>query len=159
MRQIKAKMLSKDDFGPYGSYYNLVNPKGPHLGDFYHDPLRNPTNGNLPLAFSSLVTHKQEKMVINAAEYHNTTGEVILPLDGDVIIHVAPPSKDPVPEQTEAFIVPKGTVVRLHVGVWHLAPFSLEGTTHVMICLPERIYFNDCNVVNYPEDKQIEVVL
>jgi len=159
MRKIKAQKLTKEAFAPFGSYYNLTKPEGPHLGSFYHDPVRNPVSGSIPMAFSSLVTEKPDKMIIDSAEYHNTTGEVILPLDGDVIVHVAPPSKDPVPEETKAFTVPCGTVVRLHVGVWHLAPFSLEGTTHVMICLPERTYFNDCTVVNYKEEEKIEVVI
>lgn len=32
-------------------------------------------------------------------------------LDDDVVLHVAPPSKEPVPELTEAFLIPKGTMV------------------------------------------------
>ena len=50
---------------------------------------------------------KPEKIIVDAAEFHNYTGEVLLPLDDDVVIHVAPPTKEPVPELTEAFIVPK----------------------------------------------------
>lgn len=42
------------------------------------------------------------------------------------MIHAAPPTKDPVPQLTEAFVVPKGTVVKLNTGVWHLAPMPVE---------------------------------
>ena len=75
-----------------------------------------PVSGNLPIAFSPLVVNKGE-MLVTQAEYHDTTCEGVLPLDDDVVIHVAPTTKEPVPELTEAFIVPKGTMVKLNVGV------------------------------------------
>ena len=78
-------------------------------------------------------------------------------LDDDAVIHVAPPSKRViVPEKTEAFIVPKGTLVRLNTGVWHLAALPVHAQLlHVMIILPERVYANDCTVCDYPEDRQV----
>ena len=80
-------------------------------------------------------------------------------MDDDAVINVAPPSKKPVPELTEAFIVPKGTIVKLNVGVWHLAPIPVNNEImHVMIVLPERVYANDCTVVQYELDDQIEIV-
>ena len=98
-------------------------------------------------------------MIVTAAEYHNTTAEILLPLDGDIVIHVAPPSNKPVPELTEAFYVPKGTMVKLNTGVWHLAPFAMDlDEVHVLIALPERIYFNDCIVVDYEKEQYIEIV-
>ena len=117
-------------------------------------------SGNLPIAFSPLVSRKPEKMIITTVEYHNTTCEGVMPLDDDAILHVAPASKDPVPELTEAFYVPKGTFVKLNVGVWHLAamPINLE-TAHVMITLPERIYKSDCVVVEYKEEDYVKIEL
>ena len=76
------------------------------------------------------------------------------------MIHAAPPTKDPVPQLTEAFVVPKGTVVKLNTGVWHLAPMPVEeDVVHVLIVLPERVYANDCFVVDYPEEDWIEIEL
>lgn len=158
MRTIKAKKLTEAEIHEYGSYYDLLNPQGHTLGNFYHDHVLYPVSGNMPIGFSTLVVQKEEKMTIRAAEYHNLTGEIILPLDGDIIVHVAPPSTKPVPELTEAFFVPKGTVLRLNVGVWHLAPFSVkEEQVHIMIALPERTYLSDCIVVNYETEQQIEI--
>ncbi|AEV28045.1 ureidoglycolate hydrolase [Sphaerochaeta pleomorpha str. Grapes] len=160
MKTIKAKQLSKEAFNEYGSFYNLLEPRGHNLGTFYHDHVLFPVAGNKVVGFSALVCAKGEKMVISAAEYHNTTGEMILSLDGDVIVHVAPPSTKPVPELTEAFYVPAGTLVKLNAGVWHLAPFAVNTeVTHLMIALPERTYMNDCVVVEYPLEDQIEVIL
>jgi len=160
MRKIKVQPLSVKTFEEFGSFYNLMEPEGHHLGDFYHDHILDPVAGNKVMAFSSLISHKCEHKIIAAVEYHNTTGEIILPLDGAVIVHVAPPSNKPVPEMTEAFLVPVGTMVRLNTGVWHMTPFAVEKEeTHIMIGLPERTYFVDCAVINYEEKDQIEVIL
>ncbi len=160
MRQIKAKKLTAEAFSQYGSFYNLVDPKGSALGGFYNDKVALPVSGNVPVTFSSLEMEKADKMIVDAAEYHNYTGEGILPLDDDVVIHVAPPTKEPVPELTEAFVVPKGTVVKLNTGVWHLAPMPInEKVAHILIVLPERVYKNDCVVVEYAEEDQMEIIL
>ena len=147
-----------ENFSYYGQFTNLLDPQGYSLGDFFHDRVRMNMAGNMNLAFSPLVVHKSEPRIVSQAEYHNTTQEGILCLDDDVILHVAPPSKEPVPELTEAFIVPKGTLVCLNLGVWHLSamPINLD-TAHVLIVLPERIYLNDCIVVDYPEERQVRI--
>lgn len=46
-------------------------------------------------------------MIVTTVEYHNSTCEGVFPLDDDAILHVALASKEPVPELTEAFYVPK----------------------------------------------------
>lgn len=160
MRTIKAKPITVEDFAPYGSFTSILEPSGSSIGNFYNDKVLLSVSGDMPIAFSPLVVDKPEKMIITEAEYHNTTGEGVLPLDDDVVLHVAPASKGPVPELTEAFIVPKGTIVQLKTGVWHLAALPInKEQAHVLIVLPERIYMNDCIVVQYAEEDQIEIVL
>ena len=94
-------------------------------------------------------------------EYHTTSPELILPLNDDMIIHVAPASGGtPVPEWTKAFVVPKGTLVKINTAVWHLAPLPVsEDVLHAMIILPECTYVNDCTVVELNEEQQFEIVL
>lgn len=160
MRTITAKPLSVEAFAPFGTYSDCLHPSGMNLNDFYRDQVLMPLSGRMPVAFSPLVVRKSEKMIVTAAEYHNYTPEVVLPLDDDVVLHVAPASSGPVPELTEAFLVPKGTLVCLRTGTWHLAamPIHLE-EAHVLIALPERTYFNDCHVVEYAPEDQIEIQL
>lgn len=157
MKTIQAKKLTREAFGEYGDFYDLVNPEGHNLGAFYHDHVLFPVSGSMPVGFSALEAVRGD-MVVTKAEYHNSTAEILLPLDGDVVLHVAPPSTAPVPELTEAFYVPKGTIVRINTGVWHLAPFPVkEDVVHLMVALPERIYFNDCTVVEYEPDQYITI--
>ena len=147
MKCIKAKPITAENFQLYGQFTDLLNPSGYSLGDFYQDRVKMSVSGDYAVAFSPLVVHKQDPMIVTQAEYHNTTQEGILCLDDDFVLHVAPPSKEPVPEQTEAFIVPKGTM-----------PLHQE-TAHVLIVLPERIYKNDCIVVDYSEEQQVRIEL
>ena len=73
---------------------------------------------------------------------------------------MAPASKEPVPGLTEAFLVPKGTMVCLKTGTWHLSAIPVnKELAHVLIVLPERIYNNDCIVVDYPQGEHIEIEL
>lgn len=160
MRKIKAGELTKEAFEPYGSYVSITNPSGHCMGTFYNDKILYHVSGDMPIGFSPLVCEKEEKMIVTKAEYHNTTGEGIVVMDDDVILHVAPPSGEPCPELTEAFIVPKGTMVALKTGVWHMGVMPVHNEkVHVLIVLPERIYKNDCHVVQYDEQEQIEIVL
>ena len=160
MRKIKAQKLTVENFHPYGDFVDLLNPSGFHLGDFYRDQVMMILQGGMQMAFSPLVVHKPERMIVSQAEFHNTAQEAVLCLDDDTVMHVAPASKDPVPELTEAFIIPKGTLVRLHTGMWHLSLIPIhQETAHVLIVLPERIYNNDCMVVDYAPDQQMEIEL
>jgi len=164
MRKIKAVPITAENFRPYGSFASMLNPTGncfPGDATFYPDQVELNIQGGKPVTFSPLTVQKPEKMIVTKAEYHNYTGEGVLVLDDDAVLHVAPPSnKVIVPEKTEAFIVPKGTLVKLNTGVWHLAALPVNvDLLHVMIILPERVYANDCIVCDYPEDQYIEIEL
>lgn len=164
MMTIKAVPISVEKFKPYGSFASMMEPVGNcFAGDatFYPDQVEMSVSAGMPITFSPLVVKRPKRMIVDKAEYHNYTAEGILVLDDDAIIHVAPPSnKQIVPEKTEAFIVPKGTMVKLNVGVWHLAALPVHNDLlHVMIVLPERVYANDCVVCEYPEDRQFEIIL
>ena len=162
MITIKAKPITNDNFRPYGAFASMLNPAGncfPGDATFYPDQVALCAQGQI--TFSPLTVKKPECMIVSQAEYHNYTGEGVFVIDDDAIIHVAPPSNHViVPEKTEAFIVPRGTLVKLNAGVWHLAALPVHNELlHVMIVLPERVYANDCIVCDYPEDRQFEIVL
>ena len=164
MLTIKAVPITHENFRPYGSFAPMLAPSGdcfPGDATFYPDQVELNVAKGLPVTFSPLTVKKPERMIVTQAEYHNYTGEGVFVIDDDAILHVAPPSNRViVPEKTEAFIVPKGTMVKLNTGVWHLAALPVHNDVlHVMIVLPERTYANDCIVCDYPEDRQVEIVL
>ena len=165
MRKIKALPITNENFRPYGSFYNMLKPEGNCFpgeeSSFFPDAVQLAVNRDCQIGFSDLVVKKPPEMIITKSEYHNWTGEGLFFIDDDAVLHVAPPSKHQItPEKTEAFLVPKGTIVKLNTGVWHMAPFPVhEEVLHIMIIMPERVYGNDCYICEYPEEDYIEIEL
>lgn len=159
-RTVKIKELSAEAFKPYGSFANMLKPTGRKMGGFHPDMAIMTLGQSNEPAFSVTQVQKKEN-IIDAMECHNRTGEGILPLDGDVLVHVAPASRtDKVPlDQVEVFRVPRGTLLTLRPGVWHCAPFA-ENTdvANVLVVLPERTYANDIYFYMIPKEEQIRIV-
>ena len=161
MKTIKVEKLTKEAFAPFGTYYDMINPEGyalcGELHKFFPDRLTAYHDGQV--AFSPILVKKPDVMKITQIEYHTTTSEIIMPLNDDMILHVAPPSAGkPLPEYTKAFLVPKNTIIKMNACVWHLAPlpYNAQELT-AMIVLPECTYMNDCIVVDLKEDEQFVI--
>jgi ureidoglycolate lyase len=162
MRSVSVKHLSTDDFAPYGSFVSMIDPGTARIGappiEFYRDML--PVNlGSANQASFSICRVEQRKLEIDTSEYHTACGEGILPLDGDVLVHVGPATPEDLPlDEIEVFVVPRGTLVSLKPGVWHHAPFPVSGDpVNVVIVLPERTYANDCVVVEHRSSEKITI--
>lgn len=164
MEQLKIQELSIEGFKKYGSYSNMINPSSEKLNsglvEFHRDMEQVALAAGTIPSFS--VTRSQKRpLVIEKFEYHNHTGEGILPLDGDVLIHVAPAgrSTDVPYDKIEVFRIPKGTFVTIRPGVWHQAPFAYQcDVANTLIVLPERTYENDCKVVLFSDGSKIKII-
>ena len=166
MKTIKVQKLTNEAFRRYGSFANYINPTTDACGDknaticFYRDMIQ--TNfGDAAPTFSTCRMMKRD-FIIDAAEFHDFTGEFCMPLDGDAICWFAPAgATEEVPlDQIEAFYVPQGTGIFVHPGVWHHAAYAIEDKPlNVLIVLPERTYRNDCVCLPIPADKQIKIEL
>ena len=163
MRTIKAVPISYENFAPFGQFYTMDAPKGHALCGELHQffPDRLTADCNHRVGYSPILVKKPEKMIITQQEYHNTTWEMILPLSDDMIIHCAPASAGtPVGQLSQAFLVPKGTLVKLNTAIWHLAPLpATKESLTAMIILPECTYALDCTVVDLPLEQQFEIVM
>lgn len=164
MRTVKVEELSAEAFLPYGFYANLIDPHAERIGDppveFYRDMVQQNLAGASMASFSTCRVETRDP-VIDVSEYHTAVGEGILPLDGDVLIHVGPATPPGVSaplERMRVFRVPKGTMIVLRPAVWHHAPFTLtEDPVNTLIVLPERTYANDCIVFEIEEDDRIHI--
>lgn len=163
MKTIKAIPITIEAFASFGQFYHIDEPKGYALCGELHRffPDRLVADSQHRVGYSPILVKKPEKMVVTQQEYHTTTWEMLMPLDDDMILHVAPASAGvPVTELAQAFIVPKFTLVKLNAAVWHLAPLpaNKEQLT-AMVILPECTYANDCTVVDLTPEQQFEIVL
>jgi ureidoglycolate lyase len=164
MRTIPVETLEQTTFSAFGFMANQINPNAEKIGadpiEFYRD-MAQLDLGQASKASFSTCRVEQREFIIDVTEFHSSSGEALLPLDADVLIHVAPATPNGVVplEKFRVFRVPRGTLVVLRPGVWHHAPFSIQGVANVLIVLPERTYANDCTVVELAVADQIRIVL
>lgn len=163
MFTIKAEPITHESFAPFGSFYSMTNPDGCSLNGELHRFF--PDRLSVPYAsqagFSSILVKKPEVMKITQVEHHFTTPEIIMPLNDDMIIHVSPASGTlPQTELTKAFIVPKGTMVKINTAIWHLAPLPVNADElNALIVLPECVYALDCPVIDLEPEQQFMIEL
>lgn len=155
MKQIQMQELTTENFRPFGRFASFLNPDGPALGQapilFYRDLL--PLGNGAALA-ASVTQTEPIPLVADVMEFHTQTWEAFMTLDTDSCICVAPAtaSAELSGDTLVAFLVPACTMIYLHPGVWHYAPYPLEGKTlHSLVILPERTYANDCVKITLPE--------
>lgn len=165
MREVKVEQLTLEAYKPFGTYANLINPTDEKLGaapvEFFRDQLQMEVSGNNSYSYSCCRVQKREN-IIDVLEYHSACGEVVLPLDQDILLQVAPAtgSVNDVPlDKMRVFYVPKGTAITIKAGVWHWGPFATaDEPANILINLPERTYANDCIVVDLEEKDYIKII-
>lgn len=164
MRSTRIRHLSTEEFLPYGRYANMIHPDAERIGappvEFFRDMIQQEVGAAGSASFSTCRVEKRD-LVIDVSEYHSYAAEGILPLDNDILVHVAPatPCGEGVPvDKIVVFRVPLGTLVVLRPGVWHHAPFTVnDRPANVLIVLPERTYANDCHVHAIGEEDRIRI--
>ena len=162
MKTLEVQELSLEKFDRYGKFADMLNVDCDFIGEkpitFFRDMLRQDLK-DTAVCYSILQVENRDE-VIDISEYHNHTAEMLMPMDCDIIMHVAPAdcSQEAPVDKIELFRVPKGTMVILRPGVWHHAPFAVNAkSANILIGLPERLYANDCEVAEIPEEKQIRI--
>ena len=164
MKTIKAQELSRKAFRQYGVYQNLLDnadmaEASVRKAGFFADLVTlNFGKDTLPTV-SVCHVRKEEKNIIPMIEAHKYTCEGLLPLDADVIMFFGRiVNGEPDPETVEAFIVPRGTFVKLEPLVVHGRQFVINaGEAHVLCLLPQRTFNNDMIKKILGEDEKIEI--
>ena len=167
MKKIKVQKLTYEAFHKFGTYSMVIDPfreeaAGPKDADcvFFRDLLQQ----DLGCSTASFSTCRvvPRPLIITDAEFHNHTCETAIPLDGDAILWFAPASADKIfpVDKVEAFYIPRGCAVNCRPGVWHHAPYAVNGKpVNVLVVLPERTYARDTFCIALPDKERIELVL
>ncbi|WP_309572521.1 ureidoglycolate lyase [Deinococcus sp.] len=76
--------------------------------------------------------------IIDWAERHAHSAELIVPLDGSCVIYVAPEGESGQPdlEQLRVFALHPGEAALLRPGIWHGAPLAVGVPARVLVLLP-----------------------
>jgi ureidoglycolate lyase len=166
MSSVTVRELELEAFQPYGTFVQMVdNPRimamAPRPVIFRPDMIQMQLADSTTASFSICRVEPRDYM-ITGGEYHDHAAEGILPLDSDILIHVAAPTHPRlgIPlDAFEVFRVPVGTMVVLRPGVWHGAPYAAAGVpANVLVVLPVRTYAVDSVSVRLETEQQIAIV-
>jgi L-fucose isomerase-like protein/ureidoglycolate hydrolase len=163
-RTVQVEELTIEAFAPFGTFKSLINPEGNTFGtppiQFFPDLLTLTMVGKDVLGIS-ICRVEPRPAIVDVTEFHSSTGEANLPLDADILIHVAEPTPNDITpwDKIRVFRVPMGTCVVMKPGVWHHAPFVVNAkVANVLVLLPERTYANDCEVAQLDSDQQTHII-
>ena len=153
---IEEQELNIEEFSAFGTFYDMMNPEGTKMGTSpieYWPDLSQVSLGHGSTVSFGMVKVAPREYIIRENEYHSNCGEGMLPLNGDILIHLAPPSGERIREdEIRVFRVPAGTFVSIKPGVWHHAPFAAgKNPVNVLIVLPPRTYQNDSHAFKLKE--------
>ena len=165
MRTIQPKPLTAESFRRYGQFMNLLDDAALAAASvfprsFFADVIPLDFGHDLQPTVSVNSLKREDKAAVRFIEMHHHTCEGILPLDTDVVLFVGLPEMGKLSvKYIEAFIVPKGTFVRLDPLIIHGSVFCTEKIGHSLCLLAGRTFANDMEAKLLGEDEQFELAL
>jgi ureidoglycolate hydrolase len=150
LKTLSVLPLTKEAFEKYGSYTSPFCQKDYCFDGgffrFHRDAIQQNLSRESVVSYSVCEVLENPSHLVSL-EFHDNCEELIMPLDGDMVMVVGPAvnSTDCPVDQLEAFFVPCGTYVKVRCGVWHGIPFKTnDNPLHILCALPERTYRKDC---------------
>lgn len=156
--EIAAQDLTADAFAPFGEIVDTPSRPGDAAGPgwrWWAETAYLPADG-CPYGIGYLRL-EPAPLVFDWAERHLRTVEMIVPMQGSCLIHVAPANpveeidRKPRLEDFQVFRLCPGQAVILHPGVWHAAPLALWEQAAVLVLLRQNTGREDVTVVRFPE--------
>lgn len=132
--------LNKKDFQPFGQLVEMqpgVKPNVANATITYWSGLAK-TRFHEQMEFGIFSVKAREREVAEM-ERHNRSPELLVSLEGDSILVLAPRSSPrtsrahPEPLQAKAFVIKQGQAVILAKGTWHALPFPLSHKSKFLV--------------------------
>lgn len=141
MKTIKAERITKDNFAPYGRYYNVFEERKTESEDFTAYMLRE-LHTDEPMNFGITICKAGDFDSISM-ERHFLTEEPQFCGDGDMVLTVADsdPENAPKAGDVKAFILKPGDLAVLAKGIWHDATTELTRTPCIISWPPQSAGF------------------
>jgi ureidoglycolate hydrolase len=149
--QLAARTLDRDAFAPYGTVLGRPerrhDAEGPGWRWWAETAALDATGEAYGIGFLDL---EPAPLQFDWAERHARSPEMIVVLDGECLVYVAPadPDRDE-PGAFEVFRLGPGRGVILRPGVWHGAPLGTSGRAAAMVLLREGTGVTDTAIVRF----------
>lgn len=129
MRTIRAERITKENFAPYGRYYNVYEERKTVSEDFECYMVRE-LHAEEPMNFGITICRAGDFDSVSM-ERHFLTEEPQFCGDGDMILTVADsdPEKYPMEQDVKAFLMKPGDLAVLGRGIWHDANHGTDKDT------------------------------
>jgi len=161
--RIEARPLTAEEFAPFG--WLPVDDTDPRDGEHtlafaWGDP-----HCNVIAHTPDEVAHTARGLVCTVMYRHETHTQVLMPMNVDAVVAVAPPAVDfGAPGDIgaiRAFLVAPGQVFILHQRTWHWGPFPLGTAAVRLLNVQARGYRDDNAHVDLPAvtGAGVEVIL
>lgn len=134
MKTIKAVPITKENFAPFGRYYNLYEERGTKTEDFEAYMVRElhvDEPMNLGITFVKGPNENGTYQSVSM-ERHFLTEEPQFCGDADMVLTVADsdPELPPREEDVRAFLMRPGDLAVMAKGIWHDANHGAKGDTY-----------------------------
>lgn len=160
MHEVKILKFNKKNFNLYGHLVEIPAPGQPtietNVVKFWKQQAIFAMGEKIEVG---VLTLKKQEMVFNELENHFKTPTLLLCLDGDFILPVAPPS-DNIPSASEvvAFQVPKNQTVVLAEKCWHGVTYPIDKDTITLLVFFKEDSLDE-DTVYKSLDKKCTIVL
>jgi len=151
MKEIKIKILTKEDFEPFGTIIEPPSTK-PVISNSSLDFWEALTELDVEKPQVSFLIVKKRDFSLDKIERHVKLTEVFIPLEGTSVFPLAPPKdvKDPkakVPlDELVAFLLDGSKGIVMKKGTWHWAPFPITEKATFAVMLGTNTVKEDCDI-------------
>ena len=155
MRDVKVLELTRKNFSSYGQVVEVPASGQPAIDvetvKFWKQQAVYSMGENTEVG---ILVVKKQQMVFDELENHFKTPTILLCLDGDFILPVAPPSDD-VPSSSEvvAFRVPKNQMVIMAEKCWHGVAYPADKDEITLLVLIRENTLDDDTVFELIDEK------
>lgn len=162
-RAVNVQDLSLRSFDAFGSFASLLKPERPQTGalrvEFYRDVKQ---LGLSPAgqATVQICVVEPRSLIVDILARCNSRVTGFLPLDGDMLLQLAPasPTSGAPPTDIAVFRVPRGTLCTIRQGVWHYAPYPAgDKPVLAFIVQPGPAPQDDYTVLDLAPAQQVQI--
>jgi ureidoglycolate lyase len=128
-KTLTYKKADRQSVAPYGELIDIEGVEATADMDafaFWNDLSLGEFQGTVTFG---MVKTKPGKMTVPLLERHVQTSETLIPLDEDIVLALAEPTGDVLPDlgTAAAFLIPRGQAITLKQGTWHYIPMVPSG--------------------------------